>query len=297
MVLDAAIVLLTVLIGAESAVRSWFALNQQEVPTFLSSLMSPWMKDGWGTVAAIALVIALVLRIISEFRIRAEDKRAKDGIQNHYSVMVAELADVLRAPSSTDSLESFRDFIQELPKHLSGLAGSKRDYVEVQIFQREFHDDHVHLVPRFSNETKLSSNHYSMRKQGNTAAYPDAVSKQVWEKAHNGDIVYHQNLRWWTLAQKKNLPANWQRFAKHRYGTFITAPIRGGKRGDEVVGLLTINSEISYALTEIDASLVELAAWMIQLGNETCGYFDHGKTYDGIIRNGPKKMDSERCRF
>lgn len=296
-VIDALIVLLTISIGAESVLGEIFTRLGSDVPHPFSRLLNQWTKDNWVLLAAGLLVLAVVARVISEFRLRSEDKRAKDGIQNHYSVMISELADTLNAKQKRDRLDFFQDFIRELPKHLSGLAGGKHDYVEVQIYQKEWHSDHAHLVPRYSNDTTLSLNHYSQHPGGGSPKYPDEVSKQVWESATEGRTIYHRNLRWWTWTRKKQLPANWKRLAKHRYGTFITVPIRGGNDGGDVVGLLTINSEIPYTLTEIDASLVELAAWMIQIGNEACGYFDTRKTYSGTIRNGPKKKDEERCKF
>lgn len=223
----------------------------------------------------VVFVIAFIALGVVQLADRADRNDQKRFLSEGLRAVHYDL-EVLVGAKAQDRLGDFKGLIRSVSNAITGLANPK--YSQAQVFQVHECQDHDHFVSIYTTDgskSKKSSNHFS--------SSGSARDQAVWESARKGETRFERDLG---VFRPMKMPVGFSRWAKKkRYRTFITAPI---SVGDEVWGLLTINSKIPYSLSKSDVALVEACAMKMGIGLAAHGVLRKPPAYGTILNKTTK---------
>lgn len=240
---------------------------------FPVALQQKWIPEPWaGRAMLFYLVFALIL-IGIEFADRRDFRDQLRVITEGISGVDSALEDLVSAKGNGRQ-GKFQELYKIANNAIVGLANT--DYVQAQFFWVHQHGEHQHFVSIHTNNGKheKSNNHFS--------SVGDKVDQLVWEQARERKTRIYRNLAWHRIG---SMPPGFKRWQRKRYNTFITSPVYAG---DNLIGLLTINSRVPFSLSQSDARIVESVARTIGIGASVSESLQKPKDYATISSRGAK---------
>lgn len=239
-------------------------------PIFLNAQWISAETKGWALAGFILAVVALV---VTEAWDKADFKGQLRVITDGIETVDSALEDVV-STGGNGRRSQFEILYRLATNAIVGVASPSRS--QAQLFLVHSHEDHDHLV------SVCASNGHLKRSRNHFSSIGDESDRVVWKAARENRTIFYKNLSWFRLGK---MPPGFSRKGKKRYVTFITTPV---KLGDEVLGLLTINSRIPFTLSANDVRLVQAVARKISIGASCSRALQTPRDY-AKIKSEPKK--------
>ena len=237
-------------------------------------LSQGWIAGSHKNYALVGFGISVLLLIIDQARERGDFSDQLKVITEGTEAVDSALEELVATTSSGKSAK-YEMLYKVATSSIVGVATPARS--QAQIFLVHDHNDHQHFVSVYTSAGthKRSEHHFS--------SIGGAEDLAVWNAARAGHTVFQKNLAWHRLGK---MPPGFKRWGRNkRYVTFITTPI---KLGDEVLGLLTINSPVPYSLSSNDVRLVQSIARKISIGASSSKSLQRPRPYANIKTTGTK---------
>lgn len=242
---------------SRSCIRRFFVGNYQAVLAFAIAVSGVFMTmaepknlHNFRFVLPVVLSVSLVvLQAILAARVANRARAAREELRIVVADQLAPLArrlSVMASRSKPDRRGMLTAFAQQSVVACTGLA-DQADRARTSFMERKKLDNGADaFVP-----TEWSGRSDGPRSQFVYGADPE--SDEVWQRALDDQPTYYPDL-------DVAAPASWDKSKTRHYKTFITVPVRAG---DELVGLLTINSPQAGDLTDSDVESMQLMAGLL----------------------------------